>query len=51
VKSIGCDRRGALIESAGTLRETFRASDIIVRIGSDGFWVVSIVAPRDNVHG
>jgi hypothetical protein len=51
VKSIGRDRRGALIESAGILRETFCTSDIIARISSDGFWVVSIEAPRDNIHG
>ena len=51
MKSIGCDRRGALIESAGILRETFRTSDIIARIGSDGFRVVLIETPRENVHG
>jgi len=51
VKSIGCNRRGALIESAGILREAFRTSDIIARIGGDGFEVVSIETPRENVHG
>ncbi len=44
-------RRGALMEYAGILRETFRTSGIIARIGSDGFGVVSIEAPRKNGHG
>jgi hypothetical protein len=46
-----CDREGALIESAGILRETFRTSDIIARIGGDGFEVVSIETPRESIHG
>ena len=46
----GCDRKGALIESADILRETFRTSYIIARIGGDGFEVVSIETPRENIH-
>jgi len=39
------------MEYAGILREAFRTSDIIARIGGDGFKVVSIETPRENVHG
>jgi len=48
---LGVTRRGALMEYAGILREAFRTSDIIARIGGDGFEVVSIEAHRENVHG
>ena len=51
MSNFGCDRKGALIESADILRETFRISDIIARIGGDGFEVVSIETPRENIHG
>jgi len=44
-------RRGALMEYAGILRETLRTSDVIARIGGDGFGVVSIKTPRENIHG
>jgi len=50
-KQFRCNRKGVLIESAGIPRETFRTSDIIARIGGDGFEVVSIETPRENVHG
>jgi len=48
MSNFGCDRKGALIESADILRETFRTSDIIARIGGDGFEGVSIETPREK---
>ncbi len=49
-RAVGCDRKEALIESAGILREIFLTSDIVARIGGDGFGVVSIETPRENIH-
>jgi len=36
--------------STGILREIFLTSDIVARIGGDGFEVVSIETPRENIH-
>ncbi|MDD5670164.1 MAG: GGDEF domain-containing response regulator [Candidatus Omnitrophica bacterium] len=38
----------ALIKTAGVLRQTFRDSDIIARIGSDEFAVIAVEAPKSS---
>ena len=40
----------ALIQTAKILRETFRASDVIARIGGDEFTVFAIQASHDNAE-